>query len=107
MRYLGGGVGHCSPSSIPIYDECNNGEAMDPDEAPLTEHGDKHGATGNIPLEDNEDEVWESDEDSEEDENGSDTDRPYKSDGEDEDLGPEDGEDDDDDEADLDEYDEL
>jgi hypothetical protein len=109
MRYLGGGVGHC-PASIPVYDECDDDEDMDTDEAPLAELGDNHGTTGDIPLEDNEDEVWESDEDEDEDEDedGSDTDRPYRSDGEeDEDLGPEDGEDDDDEEADLDEYDDL
>ena len=103
MRYLGGGVGHCSPASIPVYDECDDDEDMDTNEGPPPEHG---GTTNDRPLKDNEDEAWESDED--EDDDGSDTDMPYRSDGdEDEDLGPEDGEDDGDKEADLDKYDDL
>jgi hypothetical protein len=105
MRYLGGGVGHCSPASIPVYDECDDDEDMDTNEGPPPEHG---GTTNDRPLEDDEDEAWESDEDEVEDEDGSDTDMPYRSDGdEDEDLGPEDGEGDGDEEADLDEYDDL
>jgi hypothetical protein len=51
MRYLGGGVGHCSSVSIPLYDECDNDEDMDTNDRPL------------------------------EDEDGSDTDMPYRSDG--------------------------
>jgi hypothetical protein len=109
MRYLGGGVGHCSPASIPIYEECDDDD-MDMEALP-PRHG---GTTNDGPLEDDEDEVWESDfgedndNDEVEDEDGSDTDRPYGSDrDEDEDLGPEDGEDEADEEADLDEYDDL
>jgi len=66
MRYLEGGVGHCSSVSIPLYDECDNDEDMD---------------TNDRPLEDDEDEAWESDSDEDEDEDGSDTDMPYRSDG--------------------------
>ena len=108
MRYLGGGVGHCSPASVTVYDDDDDDEPMDVDQPFSAHRGDNADATREVLVEDNG--KWECDEDEDEDdgdEDDSDLLDSDESDDEDDDLGPEDGEDEGDDEADLDEYDDL